>query len=135
MENHRISSERAKGTKRVEGAFCEFLSRISFSYFSYFSLPSPTNTCCTRHRGREIDFAAPISGDIRGSSCDFPFSPRIAFVSTKSSPSRRPFNPLRKPNHDPAFSALSMPSWPPINSGEIASLEAGQPRDNPLCSG
>lgn len=36
VENHRISSERAKGTKRVEGAFCEFLSRISFSLFFLF---------------------------------------------------------------------------------------------------
>lgn len=86
----------------------------------------------------------PISGDKeRGSSCDFPsprvhpFSPRIAFVRNPVPP----FNPLRKPNHDPQLplpvSAFS--DYPcqvgrevAVNSGEIASLEAGQRRDNPL---
>lgn len=117
--------------------FFFFPSSSSLSFFSLFFLffpSSPTNTCCTRHRGREIDFAAP---DIRRhpgvilrfsiAACSPPpppFSPRIAFVRrTKSCPFppplplslQPPFNPLRKPNHDPpfpAFSALSMPSWP-----------------------
>lgn len=97
--------------------FFFFLPSPSFSYFSL-----PTNTCCTRHRGREIDFAAP---DIRrqGKGVILRFS--IAACSplftadsfrSKSCPS---FQPPSKTESRPPTSAsrfrffgLSMPSWP-----------------------
>lgn len=130
-ENHRISCGRA-GNKACRRCvlrvpltdsffsppfFFFFLPSPSFSYFSL-----PTNTCCTRHRGREIDFAAP---DIRrqGKGVILRFS--IAACSplftadsfhSKSCPS---FQPPSKTESRPPTSAsrfrffgLSMPSWP-----------------------
>lgn len=145
----RTSREQSVSKVRFASSSHGFLFSLPFFFFflpspSIFPFPSsPSNTCCTRHRGREIDFAVPdIRRQGRGSSCDFPsprvhpFSPRIPFVRNPVPP----FNPLRKPNHDPQLplpvSAFS--DYPcqvgrevAVNSGEIASLEAGQRRDNP----